>query len=338
MTYERNRVDIGENIPAVRDIQFKLLPDCLRSYRISGLHLRSELPLAGAISAEDGVAPEVLVRRRAVTARLDAPVLVGSDWQLSASQFLFSVEDIGRFLVSDGKTIDVELLEGTDPAEASLYLTGTGLSALLLQRGSLVLHASAVSRDGQAIALCGESGAGKSTLAAALCEAGWSFVSDDVSRVEPDAEDGPLVWPDGRSLKLFEQSIETLALANRRGSEVRTGVGKHYVTPLSQSAAAIVLGAVYALRYHDEPSTEFVRLSPLDGAQVLLNESHRPLLALAMAGSSRHLKISAAIVSRVPVFLLKRPRGLRGIDRTAQALISHWESLRAARNNGDKTE
>jgi hypothetical protein len=320
------------------DIQFGLLRDRVLSYRMSGLDVRSELPLTGAIPAEDSIVPEVLVRHRAVTVRLDAPALTGPDWQLSASQFLFSVDDIGRFLVSDGKTIDVELFEGTDPAEASLYLTGTGLSALLLQRGSLVLHASAVSREGRTIALCGESGAGKSTLAAALCEAGWGFVSDDVSRIEPDAEGQPVVWPDGRNLKLFEESIEKLALANRRGREVRTGLGKHYVTPQSHSATAIVLGAVYVLRYHDASSAEFVRLSPLDGAQVLLNESHRPFLALAMAGSSRHVKISAAIVSRVPVFLLKRPRGLYGIERTARDLNSHWRSLRAARDNGDKTE
>lgn len=293
------------------------------SYRISGLELRSELPLAEMIAADTSVASDIEFRRSAVAASLESPLRKGPDWELTESQFLFWVEDLGRFLVSNGHTIDVELRDGADPLEASPFLTGLGLSALLLQRGGLSLHASAVSRDGGAIALCGESGAGKSTLAAALCQAGWDFVSDDVCHIERLADGRPVVWPDGRRFKLFEQSIETLALEHRRGREVRAGLGKHYVTPSSQPTTAITLDAIYALRYHDEPDTSCVRLSPLNASQLLLTESHCRFVARAIARSRNHLEVSAAIASRVPVFLLKRPRGLSGIEHTVRALNSN---------------
>jgi hypothetical protein len=260
---------------------------------------------------------------------LGSHLRAGVDWELDSSRFLFSVEDIGRILVSEGKTIDFEMLEGVDPGEASPFLLGTAFGALLLQRGSLILHASAIARDGESIAFCGDSGAGKSTLAAALCRSGWTFLSDDVSRIEPDAGGTPQLWPDGRSLKLFEQSIGTLGLEDRRGEEVRPGLRKHYVAPPSQTTKPTALAAIYALRYHDEPAIECVRLSLLDGAQILLNESHRPELTLHMSKSSRHVAITGIILRSVPIFLLKRPRGLAAIDRTADDLLAHWETLRA---------
>jgi HprK-related kinase B len=49
----------------------------------------------------------------------------------------------------------------------------------VLERGHLLLHASAVARDGRAVALAGPPGAGKSTSALHLVEAGFRFVSND---------------------------------------------------------------------------------------------------------------------------------------------------------------
>ena len=69
--------------------------------------------------------------------------------------------------------------------------------ALLLQlawRGRFALHASAIERDGQAIAFLGDSGAGKSTVAAAFGQlsnrssGGWRRVADDIL---------PVVWACG---------------------------------------------------------------------------------------------------------------------------------------------
>src|SRR5207302_4822469 len=141
---------------------------------------------------------DVLVRQRRVGHHLESPLQTGIDWELDSSGCLFSVEVVGRILVSEGKTIDLEVLDGVDPGEASPFLLGTGFGALLLQRGSLILHASAIALDGKSIAFCGDSGAGKSTLAAALCRSGWTFLSDDLSRIEPDASGTPQLWPDGR--------------------------------------------------------------------------------------------------------------------------------------------
>ena len=53
------------------------------------------------------------------------------------------------------------------------------LPLVLLTRGCLVLHASAVSQSDRAIALTGVSGSGKSTLARTLATRGFDQIADD---------------------------------------------------------------------------------------------------------------------------------------------------------------
>jgi len=55
----------------------------------------------------------------------------------------------------------------------------------VLARGHLLLHASAVSWNGRAVALAGPPGAGKSTAALHLVEAGYRFVSNDRLLTKP---------------------------------------------------------------------------------------------------------------------------------------------------------
>ena len=51
--------------------------------------------------------------------------------------------------------------------------------------GRLVLHASAIESASGVIAFVGRSGAGKSTLAAASVAAGYRYVADEITAVDP---------------------------------------------------------------------------------------------------------------------------------------------------------
>ena len=62
---------------------------------------------------------------------------------------------------------------------------GMNLQMALGQRRYLLLHASAVERDGRALLMTGHSGAGKSTLAALLGERGWRCMGDEFALLDP---------------------------------------------------------------------------------------------------------------------------------------------------------
>ncbi|WP_299326894.1 HprK-related kinase A [Parasphingopyxis sp.] len=93
---------------------------------------------------------------------------------------------------------------------------GMNLQMALGQRRYLLLHASAVERDGKALLMTGESGAGKSTLSALLGERGWRFMGDEFALV--DLENGAihpfprLVSLKNEAISLFEDSVDASRL------------------------------------------------------------------------------------------------------------------------------
>lgn len=84
--------------------------------------------------------------------------------------------DLSRIEVRPDRTARHDLLP--------VLLAGTVCAFLLAMRGKTVLHASAVSVDGAAIAFVGPSGWGKTTLATLMCLSGASMIADDVTTVE----------------------------------------------------------------------------------------------------------------------------------------------------------
>jgi hypothetical protein len=198
----------------------------------------------------------------------------------------------------------------------------------------MVLHGAAAARDGRAMAICGISGVGKSTLAAALCREGYSFVTDDICAIGLNAEREPVVWPDGRQLKLWTQSIKRLDLDERRGEAVRDSFEKYYVAPHGRSVELCGgmdrprLSAIYVLREAKPPLQEGVaRLMLPDALRRLDFEAYRPGLRAKIGQRPEMLSYAANVLSHAKVFLLSRPRGFEHLAETVAALTTHWDAL-----------
>lgn len=75
--------------------------------------------------------------------------------------------------------------------------------------GRTVLHASAVSLPGGAVAFIGKSGAGKSTLAASFCQEGVQLIADDCLVLE-QRDQGLYCTPSYPGLRLWDDSAKTV--------------------------------------------------------------------------------------------------------------------------------
>lgn len=88
-----------------------------------------------------------------------------------------SVEIGGDYMLPDAAPLP--LRQGLLAAEMAM-----NLQMALGARRHLLLHASAVERDGRALLMTGLSGAGKSTLATLLAANGWRFMGDEFALLD----------------------------------------------------------------------------------------------------------------------------------------------------------
>ena len=197
-----------------------------------------------------------------------------------------------------------------------------GLNAIAYQRGLLPLHASAIDTGEACLVFCGESGAGKSTLAAALAQAGYPLLCDDLVVVHPDRDGGPLVWPAVVRPRLTQHSVDLLdgAVAEltpfaRQDSKAVTQVGE------IAAYAPRRLAAVYLLGW-GEPALR--RLSPLE-AVTMLGRCLRKPDWLEPAGTAATIKQRwLELVSHVPFMAVRRSRESPACPALAQTLIEGW--------------
>ena len=95
----------------------------------------------------------------------------------------------GYYLMRGGKEIAVKCSEDFNTDTISPWILGYCISIVLLQKGIMAIHCSALKSDGGAVLVSGDSGAGKSTLAGKLLENGCKLMADDVAAVRLEGEE-----------------------------------------------------------------------------------------------------------------------------------------------------
>src|ERR1041384_3021351 len=132
-------------------------------------------------------------------------------FRLSAGKyFWFRYTDQTEFVIDQNATnIWAAWPNELTPEDTATYLLGPVMGFVLLLRGSVSLHASAVVIDGHAVALTGPAGAGKSTTAAAFAEMGYRVLAEDVVTLD-DHGDSFLIQPAYPCIRLWPESVELL--------------------------------------------------------------------------------------------------------------------------------
>ncbi len=300
----------------------------MNSYRVAGLNVHSDIALPSLVATEASGVAEIVIRESELPETLDGATFVGPRWQIAEGRFLIDIAGIVRMMMLDGSELLYHVADGADRKEAAVFVTGTGIGILLHQRRTIVLHASAVRVGDHAVLFCGASGAGKSTIAAALCETGFDLVSDDLCAI--DLRDGapPMVHPDGRHLKLWEEASEGLSLSHRKGDAVRDSIRKFYVQPRAASGTALPIAAIYALREARGPWTPGIHLpNVVDAALIIRHNAYRPLLVRQMDQMPLYFEAAGRLTRSVGIYSLARKLDFGELPALLASLKAHWRTL-----------
>ncbi len=240
--------------------------------------------------------------------------------KISESYSWFYRQDLVAFLMDGGKRVDVIPFPGVEPGYIRAYLVGLIMAMVLYQRGNLVLHASVVTDQKQAVAFMAASGGGKSSLAAALHLRGWAFCNDDVAPLRCTSAQIQ-VTPGFPQVKLTDESALSLGqdldhLLPLHSAEKKRGLKmKNYHT-----GSSLPLGCVFVLQTGPQLQIS-KRLSPAQAIHELLQQTLPTRFHIQ--GSSTHLQNCALVASQIPFYHLQRTQDLSQLPDLADLVAHH---------------
>ena len=252
------------------------------------------------------------------------------DWRLE-------LEGVGWFRAWDGNRLSWERWDDSvSDRDIRTFLVTSGLGALLIQSGALVLNATTLVRDGKAVLLLGYPAMGKSTLAWCLLQQGWQLLSSELSVVDSEG----LVWPGVQQLKLWHDSAVALGLDWQNLSPVRRGLKRYALgrAELPVAANPTPLALIYGLgrrkstshksekeKLKEDPiftvedtssSSEqqlfraWARKSEREALLTLRNQAYQPRFYRAMEQEASLFLQASHLLKRVPVHSLNAPDGI----------------------------
>lgn len=241
-------------------------------------------------------------------------------WGLWRTRRACGIDIVGvaRYLAVDGRRIVVQTAPGADEREVRLYLLGTMMGAIMMQRGNLVLHGNAIRIGDSCAVVVGRSGAGKSTLAAEFSHRGLDVLSDDVVPVD---EKGRALTGYPR-IKLWEDAVERLDLDTGSLERVTGSFPKFHVQIDRSEFGALPVRWVYALEQHDASTLTFALVTGMRTFDLLHEHTYRHELIYDEASSWQHLQQCAALAAQARVARVLRPAATMTAAATADQILA----------------
>ncbi|TNE55627.1 MAG: hypothetical protein EP338_02315 [Bacteroidetes bacterium] len=254
----------------------------------------------------------------------ESPVLppLDEETSLNETHFLLRVPQVANYLVKEGREIFIEPAEGAEQDLIRLYLNGSVLGALLIQRNILCFHASAFEYHQQAVLICGESESGKSSLALAMHLNGMKLINDDICPINhPDFNVLPLETPS----KLWADSLQELQQEKLKGPAIHSGENKFFVDIKHKQHENLPVRGIIILENDAVNDFEIEALQGMEKFTALRSHLYRGnyLAQMPKTESLFHQRLSL-LASRIPVFRFNRPYSAN-IETSQARLLSVLE-------------
>ncbi|PFJ08208.1 aldolase [Bacillus cereus] len=223
---------------------------------------------------------------------------------------MFQLPNLATFAIRDGNRISVSPMNEADENEIRIYILGTCMGTILMQRKILPLHGSAVAINGKAYAFIGDSGAGKSTLATAFLSKGYQLLSDDVIPVSfsNDGHHVPLVFSAYPQQKLWQETLAAFGMKSSQYCSLFERETKYAVPVNSQfSTETLPLAGVFELVKTEREGIDIYPIQRLERLHTLFRHSYRNFLIPRLGLMDWHFSTSTRIIEQIDIFRLRRP-------------------------------
>ena len=240
-------------------------------------------------------------------------------YHVSEGEFWLHIPNVARFLVSQGNTIVVDPICVRDEDSIRVFILGSCMGALLMQRKLFLLHGNAVKINNHCISFVGDTGVGKSTLSGAFLKRGYSILADDVCAID---ELGNVV-PSFPQIKLWHDAVQKLSIDVTRLRRIRPSIEK-FAVPLESFfyKDALPLKIVCVLNKHDSDEITFEYIFGMQKINPIYANIYRRNYIQGLDDPQRVLKQCLGIASNIHVLNIYRPNNGCDLDLLVD-LIQH---------------
>ena len=299
------------------------------TYSAFGMVLESEIPLQLPLWTPE-VSQSQRSKRVNLTVRYGAIGNYPSTWHtINSTEYgvvgeavLVRVRSVADYLL-EGNTIVIQPHDRATELTIGRFLVGLVMGIFLMRKKALMLHGSAVLKDGQAIGLIGHQGSGKSTTAAKLATLGYAVLCDDIipimNLLDAHQQEIPMITPGVPRPKLLPDAYQKLIGDPEQAAHLFDGVDK-YQSSLLESHESAPLKALCLL----SPATDVqeVQMERITGhKKVPLVMAHCSFLQ----GLENHHQLFArtlAMLASVPLYRINRPTTGDSLDQVAALIQS----------------
>ena len=185
----------------------------MNKYRIYGLKVLSEFKLneLGEINDDDF---DVVIKKGEVKFDFQQSKKLFQDTYFvkNKNSFQLSVDGIADYEINNGNEILIDIKKNSDLNEFKIFLYGTCMTALLLQRKIICLHGAGIVRNDEANLFLGYSGIGKSTLTSYFVNQGYQFLGDDVLPLRFGDNRQVMIGYSVPTVKIWEDNLVNLGI------------------------------------------------------------------------------------------------------------------------------
>ena len=326
--------------------------DSSGSYQAFGMNLASSLHLpelmqSSALAEASSVVELVEADHRQWPSLEPSPHSTPT-LQLAPQDWRLELEGIGWFRATGGERLEWQRWDDSvSDRDIRTFAVTSGLGALAIQRGALVLHGTALERDGEAILLLGHPAAGKSTLAWCLLQEGWHLLSSELVAVGSDG----MVQPGIHQLKLWHDAAMALELNWAELPPVRKGLKRYALLTeeLTCMPQPTPLRLIYGLNRAKEDSgqendteaeddKEKISLkasrnfSQTNALMRLRNQAFHARMYRGMDAEAQLFMQAAALARTVPLHALIVPDGIKAMAESLKEVdLMQPESMQQRR-------
>lgn len=301
-------------------------------YRVYGLNIESEIKLEELIKIEENQCNQIDVKiiygktNDKIKNQVNSNSWIGTD----INDICVYTKDIAIYQIKNGNTIIIEPLKDKDNERIKSFLLGWSFGILLIQRKTIALHGSAISKGDKAIIISGKSKAGKSTLASAFNNKGYKFLSDDVVALDI-LKDNVLVHPAYPQKKVCKDVMKVLGYDEKNYKINKPNTERiRYKVPVTEKFEPNPCKLKAIFEIVSKEKYEKVSIEKIEGNKkidYMLNNIYFFGVESSIGTRPEYFKKAIQLINSIPVYKIKRPADKITIEEQMDLLENELSEL-----------